>query len=180
MRLSELLAQERIGIVHPKPGQHWNKSSALHALAALFGDHSGVGPEEIEGALLERESLQSTGIGEGVAIPHGALADLTEQVAALLIVPNGVAFDAIDGTDVTILFGVVTPKKASGEHLKTLARISRLLRSREVRAKLVASANPQAAFELIELSESDVMSMPSPPREPPPSSSAGSPTKGPL
>src|SRR6185369_8500174 len=102
-------------------------------------------------ALLAREQLQSTGIGEGVAIPHGALPQLAEQVAALLIVPDGVEFQAIDDASVRILFGVITPKRATGEHLKTLARVSRLLRNKDFRAQLIGSVSGQAVFELIRM-----------------------------
>src|SRR6185369_8543867 len=100
-------------------------------------------------ALLAREQLQSTGIGEGVAIPHGALPQLSEQVAALLIVPDGVEFQAIDDAKVTILFGVITPKRATGEHLKTLARVSKLLRNKDFRARLVGAADERSVFDLI-------------------------------
>ena len=80
----------------------------------------------VERVLAEREQLQSTGIGEGVAIPHGALPHLDTQHASLLIVPEGVDFAAIDGQAVNIVFAVIGPKRATGEHLKTLARVSRL------------------------------------------------------
>ena len=122
-------------------------------LAALIGPRGGVSVADIERALLEREQLQSTGIGEGVAIPHGALPQLGEQVAALLIVPGGVEFQAIDDAPVSILFGVITPKRATGEHLKTLARVSRLLRNRDFRARLVGSADEASAYELIRVEE---------------------------
>ena len=105
--------------------------------------------------LLEREALQSTGIGEGVAIPHGSLPQLNEQVAALLIVPGGVEFQAIDDAKVSILFGVLGPKRATGEHLKTLARVSRLLRSREFRARLLGASSAADAFELIHGEETE-------------------------
>ncbi len=102
---------------------------------------------------MEREQLQSTGIGEGVAIPHGAMAQLETQCAALLIVPNGVEFQAIDGERVTLLFAVIGPKRATGEHLKTLARVSRLLRNKGFRERLIASPDAATAHELIATEE---------------------------
>ncbi len=93
--------------------------------------------------LTEREQLQSTGIGEGVAIPHGALPQLETQFAALLIVPEGLDFAAIDALPVNILFAVITPKRATGEHLKTLARVSRLLRNKAFRDRLVAAPDAE-------------------------------------
>ena len=152
MRLTDLLSPERVGIKHAN-GREFDKDKAIALLASMFGEHDGVTPEEIERVLLEREALQSTGIGEGVAIPHGALPQLKEQVAALLIVPDGVEFQAIDDAKVSILFGVIGPKRATGEHLKTLARVSRLLRSKEFRARLVGAPSATNVFELIKASE---------------------------
>jgi PTS system nitrogen regulatory IIA component len=100
-----------------------------------------------------REQLQSTGIGEGVAIPHGALPQLESQYASLLIVPGGVDFVAIDGLKVNILFAVIGPKRATGEHLKTLARVSRLLRNKGFRDRLVGAAGSKEAYALIEAEE---------------------------
>src|SRR3954470_9623453 len=152
MRLTDLLTPERVGIRHASGGS-FDKDKAIALLAAMFGERDGVTPEEIERVLLEREALQSTGIGEGVAIPHGALPQLKEQVAALLIVPDGVEFQAIDDAKVSILFGVIGPKRATGEHLKTLARVSRLLRSKEFRARLIGAPSASNVFELIRAAE---------------------------
>ena len=117
--------------------------------------HLGDPPSVVWLAITEREQLQSTGIGEGVAIPHGALQQLETQFAALLIVPEGLDFAAIDNLDVTILFAVITPKRATGEHLKTLARVSRLLRSKGFRDRLVAAADAKEAYSLIATEEGD-------------------------
>ena len=152
MRLTDLLSPERVGIKRPN-GDAFDKEKAIAMLARLLGERDGVSVADIERALLEREQLQSTGIGEGVAIPHGAIPQLSEQVAALLIVPEGVDFQAIDDANVTILFGVITPKRATGEHLKTLARVSRLLRNKDFRARLVGSPDEHGAFELIRVEE---------------------------
>jgi PTS system nitrogen regulatory IIA component len=148
MRLTDILSPERVGIKRSN-GEPFDKEKAIGQLAALIGERDGVSVAEIERALLDREQLQSTGIGEGVAIPHGALPQLKEQVAALLIVPEGVEFQAIDDNDVTILFGVITPKRATGEHLKTLARVSKLLRNKDFRARLVNAGDAKSVFDLI-------------------------------
>lgn len=153
MRLTDLLAPERVGI--QRASADFDKEKALARLATMFGDRDGVSVTEIENVLLEREALQSTGIGEGVAIPHGALPQLKEQVAALLIVQGGVEFQAIDDAKVSILFGVIGPKRATGEHLKTLARVSRLLRSRDFRERLVGSSTARDVYELISAEEAE-------------------------
>src|SRR5271154_7515467 len=127
MQLMQLLTAERVAIRHNDSATPLDKTGALHALAKLLALGTAMEPEQVERVLVEREQLQSTGIGEGVAIPHGALAQLETQCAALLIVPAGGEVQAIDGDRVTLLFAVIGPKRATGEHLKTLARVSRLL-----------------------------------------------------
>jgi nitrogen PTS system EIIA component len=160
MRLTELLTPTRVGIEHGapnggggSPNGELDKAKALSLLADMLSRGASVSRGEVERVLVEREGLQSTGIGEGVAIPHGALPQLDAQSAALLIVPEGVAFDAIDGAPVNILFAVIGPKRATGEHLKTLARVSRLLRNKGFRDQLVGAAAAQVAYDLIAAEE---------------------------
>ena len=151
MRLTDLLTPERVGI-QPN-GDGFDKAQALVRLATMLAVGAKLDRAEILRVLDEREKLQSTGIGEGVAIPHAALPQLEGQHAALLIVPVGVEFAAIDGDRVTILFAVIGPKRATGEHLKTLARVSRLLRNRAFRERLVAAPDAATAYELIATEE---------------------------
>jgi PTS system nitrogen regulatory IIA component len=174
MNLTDLLSADRVAIRSSQNGaQRLDKPGAIAILAGLLasaelsdaavpssaGDAatapSHVDRDEIERVLLERERLQSTAIGEGVAIPHGALSQLTNQVATLLIIPDGIDFAAIDERDVNIIFAVIGPKRATGEHLKTLARVSRLLRNQSFREQLVASSDPRAAFALIASEEGE-------------------------
>jgi PTS system nitrogen regulatory IIA component len=126
MILTDILSSERVRVAARGTGVQ-SKDEALRALAALLGA-GGTAPGEADfyRVLVEREALQSTGIGDGVAIPHGALENLPGQVAALLICPGG-SFDAIDGGPVFIMFAVLTPKR-HGER-EDPARISRLLRT---------------------------------------------------
>jgi PTS system nitrogen regulatory IIA component len=153
MRLSELLTAERVAVRHNGDGYTLDKPAALKTLAQLLANGARAEPQTVERVLTEREQLQSTGIGEGVAIPHGALPQLETQFAALLIVPEGVDFAAIDGLAVNILFAVITPKRATGEHLKTLARVSRLLRNKRFRDRLIAAPDSKAAYDLISTEE---------------------------
>ena len=154
MRLTDLLTSERVAIRHndsaPVP---LDKGAVVHLLAQLLATGARVDGGEVERVLVEREQLQSTGIGEGVAIPHGALPQLENQYASLLIVPEGVDFAAIDGQAVQILFAVIGPKRATGEHLKTLARVSRLLRNKAFRDQLVAAPGSKEAYDLIAAEE---------------------------
>lgn len=153
MRLSELLTSERVAVRHNGEAHTLDKPAALKTLAQLLAQGARAEPQTVERVLTEREQLQSTGIGEGVAIPHGALPQLETQFAALLIVPEGVDFAAIDGLAVNILFAVITPKRATGEHLKTLARVSRLLRNKAFRDRLIAAPDAKAAYDLISTEE---------------------------
>ncbi len=152
MILTDILSCDRVRVAVRADVQ--TKDDALRALAELLASGlASPGKADFYRVLGEREALQSTGIGDGVAIPHGALENLGGQLAALLICPAGVPFDAIDAAPVFILFAVVGPKRATGEHLKTLARISRLLRDRAFREKLLASADRNQAYGLIRSAE---------------------------
>jgi len=126
------------------------KADALRMLSELLAPALRTEGSVVEQLLAERERLQSTGIGDGVAIPHTSLEAAPGRVAALLLSPHGVSFDAIDGQDVRIILGVVGPKEATGEHLRVLARISRLLRDAETREALVRAENGESAYRLIE------------------------------
>ncbi|HVJ17354.1 MAG TPA: PTS sugar transporter subunit IIA [Polyangiaceae bacterium] len=149
MRLSDILTAERI-LIDLDGSLVKSKADVLRLLAEMLSPAVGSSREDVESLLAERERLQSTGIGDGVAIPHSSLDSAERQAAALLLVPTGVEFDAIDGARVRIVFGVVGPKRATGEHLRTLARISRLLRDEQTRIRLLESESPAAAYELIE------------------------------
>jgi PTS system nitrogen regulatory IIA component len=148
MRLCDILTIDRI-VVDTDGGQIPSKDAALKKLAELLSPAVGVPQHEVEDLLLERERLQSTGIGDGVAIPHTALDHAEQQAAALILCPRGVDFEAIDGKRVNIVFGVVGPKRATGEHLRTLARISRLLRDDGTRSRLVSAASREEVYGLI-------------------------------
>ncbi len=148
MRLGEVLVQGRI-LVDADGERVKDKSDALRLLAGLLASAAGTPEEDLERMFRERETLQSTGIGDGVAIPHTAVDGATTQAGALILCPRGIPFDSIDGGPCNIVFGVVGPKGAAGEHLRLLARISRLLRDAEVRRRLAASSSSEDAYRLI-------------------------------
>jgi len=150
MRLVEILSQERVTTELTAT----SKEEALLALAQLFTRDEGLlDARAVYEVLSERERLASTGIGSGVAIPHGRIASLDSLRAAVAISPVGIPFDAIDGAPVRIVVGVLAPQHHTGDHLRVLARVSRLLRSREVRESLLAAPDPQAAFAVITRSD---------------------------
>jgi PTS system nitrogen regulatory IIA component len=152
MRITEILPANRV-FVDVGGASIKDKADALKTLAELLAPALGCEGETIEQLLAERERLQSTGIGDGVAIPHTSIEAATSRAAALVLSPKGIAFEAIDGEPVHIVLGVVGPKDATGEHLRVLARISRLLRDEGTRRALAESASPAAAFSIIESRE---------------------------
>ncbi len=99
--------------------------------------------------LLERERLGSTGIGEGIAIPHGKLAELDTVVAVFGRSKAGVSFDSMDGAPVHIFFLLLAPENSASTHLKVLARISRLLKARAFRGELLQCASADELFDKI-------------------------------
>lgn len=152
MKLRELLTEGRVAVAHQngrQNGASLSKGDVLRKVAHLLAEGAPAREEQIHRVLEEREALQSTGIGEGVAIPHGSLPDIDRQIGAVLTLPEGVAFDSIDDADVHLVVALVSPKRESGEHLKTLARISRILRSRAFRDKLVHAPDPSEVYRLL-------------------------------
>lgn len=149
MRLTEILSVDRI-VVDPSGAIVSDKNQVLAELGRLLAIGTEVTPQQIEAQLAEREKLQSTGIGDGVAIPHTSLEAFSSQCAALILVQKGIEFESIDGDPARIVFGVVGPKRAASEHLKILAKVSRLLRSPETRRRLLDSTSAEQAYSLIE------------------------------
>lgn len=105
--------------------------------------------ENILRILLERERLGSTGIGDGVAIPHGKVPGLEAPLLAVGRSVAGVDFNSLDGRPVNILFLLIVPEEAAGLHLKLLARISRLLKDPVLRKGLLESADAASIYEII-------------------------------
>ncbi len=131
-----------------------SKSLALAALSKLLVQgavKSGTpaSSKEVLEVLSAREALQSTGVGSGVAIPHGRVAHLDRFIAALAIHRRGVDFASIDGKPVSILFAVIGPEKAPGDHQNCLARIGRLLRDDSVRARLQSTKTAKEAMAIV-------------------------------
>ncbi len=100
--------------------------------------------------LIEREGLQSTGIGEGVAIPHGKMPGLQSLVASFARSRAGVDFESIDGQPTQLFFLLVVPEHSGGQHLKALARISRFFRDPAFRHKLIEAEQVEDIFAAIE------------------------------
>jgi PTS system nitrogen regulatory IIA component len=115
-----------------------NKRDVLAELIAVIAKGEGsVDPEAMLRIFLEREQLGSTGIGDGIAIPHGKLAGLDATILAFGRSHKGVAFEALDGKPVHLFFLLAAPENSAGQHLKALAKISRMLKDGVFRKNLL-------------------------------------------
>ncbi len=150
MLLSELLTPERIRV----PLHGTSKEELLQELVQLVSaDEHVENPDEVLRAVRERETVLSTGIGNGVAIPHGKSAAVPELCMAAGRSAQPVEFDALDGQPVSLFFLLVGPETAAGPHIKALSRISRLVRKDSVREQLVAATSPAQFYDLMKESE---------------------------
>jgi mannitol/fructose-specific phosphotransferase system IIA component (Ntr-type) len=148
--LSELLSAERVKV----PLDSRTKSDVLKELVELVTS----GREDRDaGAILssvrEREMVLSTGVGGGVAIPHGKTPHIDQLVLAAGVAPEPIDFDALDGKPVRLFFLLVGPESASGAHVKALSRISRLLRRESLRTDLLVAGSAEDFLKMIRDSE---------------------------
>lgn len=147
MKISDILVREA-SILDLKST---TKDDLLAEMASsLAAAEPALEADALLGVLREREALQSTGIGEGVAIPHGKIQGLDRLVAAFARSTGGVDFDSIDGQPTQLLFLLIVPEQSGGQHLKALARISRFFRDASFREKLLGAGDLGEIFRAIE------------------------------
>jgi PTS system nitrogen regulatory IIA component len=147
MKITDILVREASILDLAATG----KDALLTELAtALAAAEESLDREALLDVLRERESLQSTGIGEGVAIPHGKIPGLDRLVATFARSRDGVDFESIDGQPTQLFFLLVVPEQSGGQHLKALARISRFFRDASFREKLIAAGDLDEIFRAIE------------------------------
>ena len=106
-----------------------SKKQALHELARKAAEFTGIEERAIFDVLLERERLGTTGVGSGIAIPHGKLPNLEKLFGCFARLENPIEFDSVDNEPVDLIFLLLAPESAGADHLKALARISRILRN---------------------------------------------------
>ncbi|MCJ2163915.1 MULTISPECIES: PTS sugar transporter subunit IIA [unclassified Pseudodesulfovibrio] len=146
MKLGEYLAKELIlpDLVSV------TKSDVLKELIVPLGDkYPEMDTDQAVRVLLEREKLGTTGIGDGIAIPHGKLDDLDKVVVVVGRSQKGVEFEALDHNPCTFIFLVLAPEQVAGMHLRVLAQISRLLKDEEFRKAFQAADNLEALWGLL-------------------------------
>jgi nitrogen PTS system EIIA component len=145
MLLSQLITPEAV-----IPSLKVNtKKHALQELSERAGAISGLPPREMFDALLQRERLGSTGIGEGIAIPHGKLAKASAIFGIFARLARPVDFQAIDGVPVDLICLLIAPELAGADHLKALAAAARLLRDPKITAKLRAARDVTGLYAVL-------------------------------
>jgi len=145
MLLSDLLAPQAV-----VPALKVNsKKQALQELAGRAAAACGRNEREVLEVLMQRERLGSTGIGSGIAIPHGKLAKLDRLCGAFARLDRPVDFEALDGQPVDLMFLLLAPEGAGADHLKALARIARLLRDGETTRKLRESRDAESLYAVL-------------------------------
>jgi PTS system nitrogen regulatory IIA component len=132
-----------------------DKKGVLELFADTLADVSGRTREELVHILLERERLGSTGIGGGVAIPHGKLKTIDKLLLAFGRSRKGVDFDAMDGQPTHLFFVLITPEGSTGTHLKMLARISRLLKDSSFKERLMGADTRGDLYQIIKSEDSE-------------------------
>jgi mannitol/fructose-specific phosphotransferase system IIA component (Ntr-type) len=144
--LTELLTPDRVRV----PLSSRTKEAVLEELVRVLEEAGLVADSAaVLRAVRQREEVLSTGIGGGVAIPHGKAEGVPELAMAAGLAPDAVDFQALDGAPVRVFFLLVGPESAAGAHVKALARISRLVRRDDLRARLAAATTPDEFMAVV-------------------------------
>jgi len=151
MEIADLLAPKSV-VAHLRVG---TKKQVLQELARRAAALTGIAERRIYDVLAERERLGSTGIGRGVAVPHGKLAELPRLYGLFARLERPIPFEAIDDQPVDLVFALLAPAEAGAEHLRALARVSRLLRDAATCQKLRGTDSADALFVLLTTDRSE-------------------------
>ena len=145
MELTDLVSPDAV-LCAVKAG---SKKQALQEIAHRAADAYGLDTRTVVEGLLAREKLGSTAMGNGVAIPHARIAGLGQIVGVFARLERPVDFEAADGQGVDLLFTLLAPQEAGADHLRALAKVSRLMRDPAVRAKLRETDGTDALYALV-------------------------------
>ncbi|MFH1248517.1 MAG: PTS sugar transporter subunit IIA [Candidatus Omnitrophota bacterium] len=148
MKIMDFLSKEAI-LVDMKSTKKEEAIKELVDSLITAGDIDKSSKTKLINALMERESLGSTAIGQGIAIPHAKSDSVTKLLAAFGLSKKGIDFDSLDGERVYIFFLLIAPLDSAGPHLKALARISRFLKDRYFRENLKGCADTKAIVDII-------------------------------
>lgn len=151
MKISEILDKDSI-IDDLKSA---DKQGVIQELSQAVAKNNSAPAKEIARVLMEREDLGSTGIGGGIAIPHGKLNTVDTVSVGFGLSRTGVEYDSLDGKPVHIFFLLLTPENSTGSHLKVLAQISKLLKRDEFKERLKTAGSAEDIFEIIRDQDED-------------------------
>jgi fructose-specific phosphotransferase system IIA component len=151
MRLSELLNENSVSM---RLKAHEKREALVELVNLLESGHGFNSQGEILDRVMRRESMMTTGIGNGVAIPHGKARSVDRMAAAVGVCPEGLEFDSEDGQPVFLLVLLVSPESATTQHVKVLANLSRLLKEESVRRGLREAKSPEAFMAALLTAES--------------------------
>jgi PTS system nitrogen regulatory IIA component len=126
-----------------------SKKRLFEQVGLLFENNHGIGRSLVFDSLFARERLGSTGLGQGVAIPHGRIKGLKDALGAFVRVAQPVAFDAPDGKPVTLLFVLLVPEQATEKHLQILSELAQMFSDRALRDAMTGAADAAALHQLI-------------------------------
>ncbi len=132
-----------------------DKKGVLEELVTPVARIADINHDYLVKVLMERERLGSTGIGEGIGIPHGKVKGLESLVLGFGLSKKGVDFDSMDGQPAHIFFLLLTPENSTGLHLKLLARISRILKNEPFKQRLLHATNRDEIYSIIEEEEEE-------------------------
>jgi nitrogen PTS system EIIA component len=126
-----------------------SKKRVFEQAGLLFENNQGIARVKVFDSLFARERLGSTGLGEGIAIPHGRIKGLKEAVAAMVRLAEPVAFDAPDAKPVSLLIFLLVPEQATQQHLEILSEVAEMLSDRTMRDTLLTQTDPQALHQAL-------------------------------
>ncbi len=126
-----------------------SKKRLFEQVGLLFENHHGIGRSLVFDSLFARERLGSTGLGQGVAIPHGRIKSLKDALGAFVRLAQPVPFDAPDGKAVNLLFVLLVPEQATEKHLQILSELAQMFSDRALREAMTAAPDPGSLHQLI-------------------------------
>jgi len=126
-----------------------SKKRVFEQVGLLFENHHHIARSQVFDSLFAREKLGSTGLGQGIAIPHGRIKGLKEAVGALVRMKQPIPFDAPDGQPVNLIFVLLVPDRATDLHLQILSELAQMFSDKPFRERLLAGATPSAVIQLI-------------------------------
>jgi nitrogen PTS system EIIA component len=133
-----------------------SKKRLFEQVGLLFENHQGIARGTVFDSLFARERLGSTGLGQGVAIPHGRIKGLKEALGAFVRLASPVPFDAPDGKPVSLLFFLLVPEQATEKHLQILSELAQMFSDRELRESMAGAPDAAALHHLIATWQPDV------------------------